>query len=60
MKEFWVKGRFCRDLRVICPKSASSSNRLYHGGQWINAPETLVPEDPFTQQLSPEDKTVNQ
>lgn len=38
MKEFWVKGHFCRDLRVICPKSASSSNRLYPGGQWINVP----------------------
>lgn len=38
MKEFCVKGHFCRDLRVICPKSASSSNRPYPGGHWINVP----------------------
>lgn len=38
MKQFCVKGHFCGDLRVICPKSASSSNRLYPGGQWINVP----------------------
>lgn len=37
IKELCVTGPFCRDLRISHSKSASSFNRLYSRGQWINA-----------------------